>query len=428
MVIRRRRIELYIVGEVVFSFLVAFLFFFCIFLINQLLLLAEDILEKQVPVLDVLELLWYSLPSIVALTFPFATLVGCLMAIGRLNSDNEIIAMRAGGVGLLRMFVPVGVLGAVLTLVTFITNDYLLPVGNLNLVRSYRELILSNPDLEFEAYAAREFQDLVLVSGGVSDSSIENLLIIETGRRSRQRIINARYARLEEDRERSGVITLRLSDVSIHDPVGGNVDDFDYSSTDEMTYNILLRDISLTLQNPTAREMSSVDVYAMVVEQQRDLAERRRERRERVRELERRLSIRYVQLERQVVEGSLGSEQAREELASLNEDLENEKSREIVSRSLQLNLIEFHKKFSIPAACLAFIVFAFPVGLYARKSGRAIGFGVGLFVSFLYWASIFGGQTLGVQQPQIPAALAMWFPNVVLVLVGLWLLWERSRR
>lgn len=428
MVIRRRRIELYIAGEVLFSFFVAFLFFFFIFLINQLLLLAEDILEKQVPVLDVLELLWYSLPSIVALTFPFATLVGCLMAIGRLNSDNEIIAMRASGVGLLRMFMPVGVLGVALTVVTFITNDYLLPVGNLNLVRSYRELILSNPDLEFEAYAAREFQDLVLVSGEVSDSSIENLLIIETGQRSRERVINARHARLEEDSERSGVITLRLSDVSMHDPVGGNAEDFDYSSTGEMTYNILLRDISLTLQNPTAREMSSVDVYDMVVDQRRDLERRRQDQREEVRELERRLAIRYVELEHQVVEGTLATDEAREQLARLNEELENEKSREIVSRTLQLNLIEFHKKFSIPAACLAFIVFAFPVGLYAQKSGRAIGFGIGLFVSFVYWASIFGGQTVGVQQPQIPAFLAMWFPNLILVLVGLWLLWERSRR
>ena len=425
---RGRRIERYIAGEVFFSFLVAFLFFFLIFLINQLLLLAEDILEKQVPVLDVLEMLWYSLPSIVALSVPFATLVGCLMAIGRLNSDNEIIAMRASGVSLYRMFAPVLLLGIVLSLFTFVINDYLLPVGNLNLVRRYRELILSNPDLEFQAYSAREFQDLVLVSGEVDESRIQDLLIIETGRRSRERIINAREAVLEEDEERSGVITLRLSDVSLQDPVGGNPEDYDYSRSSEMTYNILLRDISLTLQNPTAREMSSVDVHAMVREQREDLRERRRERDERVARLRQELSSRTIELERAVSSGEVTTEQARDELSSLVTDIEGERSRTIVSRSLQLNLIEFHKKFSIPAACFAFVVFGFPVGLYAKRSGRAIGFGIGLFVSFLYWASIFGGQTLGVQHPQLPASLAMWLPNILVILAGLWLLWERARR
>lgn len=428
MEVRGWRIERYIAGEVLFSVVVAFLFFFLIFLVNQLLLLAEDILEKQVPVFDVLELLWYSLPSIVALSVPFASLVGCLMAIGRLNSDNEVIAMRASGVSLYRMFAPVLLLGVVLSLFTFITNDYLLPVGNLNLVRRYRELILSNPDLEFEAYAAREFQDLVLVSGEVDDSRISDLLIIETGRRSRERIISAREAVLEEDAERSGVITLRLSDVSLQDPVGGNTEDYDYSRISEMTYNILLRDISLTLQNPTAREMSSVDVYAMVRDQRADLRERRRERDARVAELQEELSRRTVELERELGAGEVSFEQAREELSTLTEEVDSERSRAIFSRSLQLNLIEFHKKFSIPAACFAFMIFAFPVGLHAKRSGRAIGFGIGLFVSFLYWASIFGGQTLGVQHPQIPAFLTMWLPNILVIAVGLWLLLERARR
>ncbi len=428
MVFRRRRIEWYVAGEVFFSFVVAFLFFFCIFLINQLLLLAEDILEKQVPVLDVLELLWYSLPSIVALAVPFGSLVGCLMAIGRLNSDNEIIAMRASGVSITRLFTPVLIIGVLFSLATFLTNDYLLPVGNLNLVRRYRELVLSNPDLEFEAYAAREFQDLVLVSGEVEDGVIRDLLIVETGRRSRERVISARQAFLEEDADRSGVISLRLADVSLHDPVGGNAEDFDYATTREMTYNILLRDISITLQNPTAREMSSVDVWAMVQDQRRDLEERLAARDSRVKSIERRLVDRYHELEREVVAGRTTSDGALGSLSALVRDLREERERSITSRSLQLNLIEFHKKFSIPASTIAFVIFAFPVGLTARKSGRAIGFGVGLFVSFLYWASIFGGQTLGVQHPQIPAWLTMWAPNIVVTIFGVWFLIVRARR
>ena len=88
-------IQTYITKEFIFSFIVAFFFFFFIFFINQLLLLAEQILSKKVPILDVIMLIVYSLPSIISITFPFASLVGALMAIGRFSSDNEILAMQS---------------------------------------------------------------------------------------------------------------------------------------------------------------------------------------------------------------------------------------------------------------------------------------------------------------------------------------------
>ena len=97
----------YIGGEFLVSFAVAFAFFFFMFFLNQLLLLAEDILQKDVPVWDVVRLIVYSLPSIIALSVPFGTLVGTLMAVGRLSADNEIVALRAGGIPLRRIFSPV---------------------------------------------------------------------------------------------------------------------------------------------------------------------------------------------------------------------------------------------------------------------------------------------------------------------------------
>ena len=68
----------YIAGEALFSFLVAFLFFFFIFFVNQLLLLAQDILAKKVPFHQVALLIFYALPSIIAISAPFAAFVGLL--------------------------------------------------------------------------------------------------------------------------------------------------------------------------------------------------------------------------------------------------------------------------------------------------------------------------------------------------------------
>ncbi len=106
-----KTLYLYIAREFFLSFLVSFLFFFFVFFINQLLLLAEDILEKQVPFVYVMRLIFYSLPSIIAISFPFGTLVGTLMTYGRFSSENEILAMKCSGITYDRIFLPVLVIG-----------------------------------------------------------------------------------------------------------------------------------------------------------------------------------------------------------------------------------------------------------------------------------------------------------------------------
>jgi lipopolysaccharide export system permease protein len=90
-----------------------------------------------------------------------------------------------------------------------------------------------------------------------------------------------------------------------------------------------------------------------------------------------------------------------------------------------MHQLEFHKKFSIPFSCLIFVLFAFPTGMLARRSGRAVGFGLGLMVSTLYWGMLFVGQTLGIRL-QIPPPLAMWLPNSVILAAAAALLLRRA--
>ena len=66
----------YIVKELTLYFLVCFLFFFMIFFVNQILLLAEQILKQRVPFADVARLMLYCLPGVISQSAPFATLVG----------------------------------------------------------------------------------------------------------------------------------------------------------------------------------------------------------------------------------------------------------------------------------------------------------------------------------------------------------------
>ena len=113
--------------------------------------MAEDILKKRVPLFDVTKLIVYSLPFVIAQAAPFATLVGFLMCIGRLVSDNEILIVRASGLSFTILLTPVLVLGLLISIVSFAVNDYLLPLGTISYNDLYRKIILSNPGLELES-------------------------------------------------------------------------------------------------------------------------------------------------------------------------------------------------------------------------------------------------------------------------------------
>ncbi len=405
--------------EFLISFLVAFAFFFFIFFINQILLLAEEVLSKHVPIGDVLLLIFYSLPTIVALAFPFAALVGGLMAVGRLSSDNEVIALQASGIPLGTLFVPMLVLGCALSIFSFVVNDYFLPLGTLNFGKLYRELIYSNPELELESFSVKEYQDSVIITGRVEGREIRNIVILDRTEDGKQRIITARRAVLSENSEyQEGVISLSMDDAFGQSTSPQEKGRFEYFTSERMIYNILLKDIALSMRNPGPREMSSIDVYRAIRQKEEQFGRRRSDQEERLR----RLRFNLVQKGSAVRDAAMTDREGYRTLlrqtVSLVDQFRNESRKNVNDRSLNIYRLEFHKKFSIPFAALAFVVFAFPVGLFTRRSGRSVGFGIGLFVSILYWGMLIAGQTLGIRSG-FPPALSMWLPNAVILGLGL---------
>jgi len=83
--------------------------------------------ENHVPVQEAVLLLLYRVPIIMAMTFPMAMLLGTLLGVGRLSSDNEAAAMFAGGASVHRLLVPVWVLGLLISAVAFGFNERLVP-------------------------------------------------------------------------------------------------------------------------------------------------------------------------------------------------------------------------------------------------------------------------------------------------------------
>jgi lipopolysaccharide export system permease protein len=406
----------YILLEFIFSFTVSFLFFFFIFFINQLLLMAEEILSKNVSLIHVGLIVLYSLPAIIAFALPFASLVGGLMSIGRLSSDNEILAMQASGISYRRIFVPILIIGVLLSIFSFIVSDYFLPVSTIKFGRLYREILYSSPELELESYSIKRYQDSILITGNVENRTINDLIIIDKTEDKNNRIILAKESGLVSDLDSIGVTSLELNNVLSLTPVLKQRGDFNYFTSKKMIYNILLKNISFSIRNLTPREMSSIDVYNSI---------RQKEEKQ-----NNSVSLNERQIETQISNllSMYNSENISfKDLQNTYNDIINKSKKIFTDRNLQIYRIEFNKKFAVPIACLIFLYFSFPISLSSRKSGKTMGFGIGLFVSIFYWSLLFTGQTLGIRM-NFPPFISMWFPNFVIFTLGTLFMFLRFRR
>ena len=89
-------------------------------------------------------------------------------------------------------------------------------------------------------------------------------------------------------------------------------------------------------------------------------------------------------------------------------------------------MVEVHKKYAIPVACIVFVLIGAPLGALARRSG--VGVGVGLSIGFfvLYWICLIGGEKLA-DRGKLSPFLGMWGGNIMLTLLGIYLTWRVAK-
>ncbi|MCM1320779.1 MAG: LptF/LptG family permease [Bacteroides sp.] len=357
----------YLLRELLLYFFVAFLFFVIVFFVNQILLLAEQVLKQRVPVAKVLRLILYAMPGILAQSSPFATLVGFLMCIGRLVTDNEILISRATGSSFSFILIPVLVLGAVISFASFAVNDYLLPVGTLAMNKLKKEIVLSDPGVELESNSIKRTQDSTLVIGTVTDSTVSDLILFDSDEQKNQRIIIAGKTNIIETKDPSVLMQLKMSEPQI----------CVFDKDDKTTYDsiaaesVLMNVFSKTLfpDSPAGispREMTAYDVGRKI--------------------------------------------------RQMKEEPEKFKPRQISSYK-----VEFHKKFSMPFASFFFSLLAVPLALvFGKTNGQTIGLIIGILISVGYWSMLMLGQMFGIRNGW-NAFWTMWLPDFLPGVVGLFL-------
>lgn len=353
----------YLVKELLLYFLIAFLFFFLVFFCNQILLLVQDILRKHVPLVQVMKLMTYSLPFIIAQSAPFGTLVGFLMCMGRLMTDNEILILRATGTSFFRLSLPVIILGVLISLGSFFVNDYLLPLGTIQYNKLYREIIFSNPNVEMESNSIKKTNNSILVIGEVNDRNVSDLLLFDTDSSGNQRLIIAGSTELLDPNDSTIMMQLRMKNPAVVQFDNDDKDTYEYILSDYTTMNIFASQfISSGSSGTNPREMTSYD---------------------------------------------------------LKQYIKKLKDKENTSkRTLNTYNLEYHKKFSLPFGSIFFALLAFPLAiLFGKHNGQTIGLIIGILISVLYWSLMTLGQIFGLRNG-MNGFISMWLPNFLVGIFG----------
>jgi lipopolysaccharide export system permease protein len=461
--------------------------FFALTALTSLLLLQYiakrfgELVGKGLPWSVIGEFLGLSVPLTVALSMPMAVLVSTLYAFSRLAAENEITAMKAGGVSLRSVLKPVLLAGVGLTLFMLGFNDQILPRANHRLRTLQGDIGQKKPTFGLREQVINEVSPakLYLRAGRLSKTSnkMRDVTIYDLGDATRRRTVYADSGNMVMSPNRTD---LQLTLYS------GTVQDVPTSTPDQLqrmyfdTELIRVKSVGNEFQkskNDTfkgEREMSVCEMQRNAAIASKNLANARREFLKKMAEAKRRnvklskdvlntkindpitlgLGRAYCALLAQLRVKSLGAQAAPrnpqrqkpsrqaeisaalqkagkpaprldsgEDLAAqVPGQLEGIRIRvEDARRTGNAYEVEIQKKFALAAACFVFLLLGPPIALRFPRGGVGLTIGVSLVVFALYYVGLIAGESLA-RRGIVPPVISMWGANIIFTAVALWLL------
>ena len=436
----------YILREHIAPFFYSLFVITFLFLIDFLIRILSSILSKGLEWRVVLEIVVLNLAWMLALSIPMAVLVSALMAFGRLSADNETTALRALGISPVRAMMPVLGVAALLAGGLMWFNDRVLPEAN------YRAASLRN-DIGRKKPAAfiaprrviRDFDGYRLWMDRV-DPKTDVFYGVRVYQQERGQPVRYTFA---------DSATLRYSPdgayllINLHHGENHVIEPRDPKQYvrirfHEQTAAIRNVDANLNRQERgyrTDREMSVEQMMKIVNDNRKMLGSLREEYSPRLFEDMRALDIRFLAdssrpVPPRLMQGDWAKEAGvtaatvaivrQQQVEKLNLLDRYESRARMAQMEISQYLVEVHKKFSIPVAALVFVLVGAPLGIMARRGGLGTGVVYSLAFFILYWAGMIRGEALADKLDMSPVT-AMWGPNLLVGVGGLWLLWRVVR-
>jgi LPS export ABC transporter permease LptG/LPS export ABC transporter permease LptF len=327
------------------------------------------------------------IPGILVYTIPISLLLGTLMGLGRLSGDSEITAMRASGIGRLRLLAPLSFAGLVAASVMLYLTFELVPTGQ----QALGTLKESRGTLAFHGISTqlkpRVFEEsipgqiLYIQDIDRHTGEWKNIFIAATPRENRQ-------DETEKDAEPL-IYTARAGRMTT--PDGGRGGTFPELHLQEA-------------QSHTARNINKRKHLQYDIDQSASLA----------------IAFETAGREKAVVEEPTLPDVEAMRFATLAAYTPPDEQRIDYE-------VELHKRLAIPVSCLVFALIGLAFGVSNQRTGRSYGLLVGLLFTSLYYVLLLGGEQ-SARKGALPVWAGVWGPDILFAILGFVALFGRNTR
>ncbi|MDM8540246.1 LPS export ABC transporter permease LptF [Desulfococcaceae bacterium HSG9] len=357
-------INRYLFVEIIPPFVIGVVFLTFIFLMTKILEITNMIVNYKVNLADVLLILIYSMPFFLEFVIPMSVMMAILLTFLRLSGDNEIIALKAGGVSTYRLIPPVLFFCIIGGLITAYMAIYGLPYGRMASKKLAAEIAMSHFDVAVKERTFNDsFKDVMLY---VNKIDIKTKTLIDV---------------FIEDRRTENIVTTTIA------PKGKLFNVTDKRALHLRLYNGVINQVDLKAKSASPTSFQTYD-----------------------------LSLNLREAMSSVRSGPKDEEEMT--LAELRQYIKTDTKKDA---QYYITLMEFHKKFSLPFSCIALGVLAVPLGIQSKSSKKSFGIGLGMVCFLVYYMLLSTGWVFG-EAGAYPPLLGMWVPNIVMGSLGLFLL------
>ena len=408
----------YVGREYILSFIVAFLFFFFIFFVNQILVLAQKILLKNVRVMDVIMLVIFSIPQFLMYTMPFSSLASASMVIGNLSSQNEILALRSSGVHVRNIFMPILIISLAFSAATLMIADRMIPYTTELYKDLYAKILQSVPTLELESYSSTRFGKRIISNGLVDGNTLHDVVIFDDTNSRESRVISATEGSITVIDIDRYLYRIDLVDPEIMITDSSSLESYSLASASNMELYLDLSSSASGFVNITPSQMSIRQLQAAAEERFSEQQSIEKQRQTNISYNAQKLGEALMKIEENEISASM--------VLNYAEDLSDSLNSQGFSFYYQYYRSELQKKIALSLACTFLVFVAFPISFFKVRNGRLLGFALSMFVACAYWFFIYYMHVRAIKSALHPAVF-MWLPNAVVFAAGLILLW-RTRK
>jgi lipopolysaccharide export system permease protein len=410
----------YVVKEHFGPFVFALSAITAMFIMNLLFRDLAKFLSKGIPIPIIAEFLFLNLAWMIALAVPMAVLCATLMVFGRMSSDHEITAIKASGVSLYGIVGVMLIVASILACGLIWFNNNVLPDFNhrarllgLDIARK-KPMINLNPGVLYT-----DIPNLSILVESVEDrdsvSVLENITIDDRSNSNIVKTIVARRGTVKFN-DQTGYLEFTLYDGEAHEIDVETSETFKRIEFPKHILNAGMAEVLLKRSSSGYRgdrEKSAQDLMENVEKNREKIITKNEQVAERVKKgIEAYLLVNGQFKGKEFDTVLQEHKQIRRQIETDIRMIENYR------KQVNVNLVEVHKKYSIPAACLVFVLVGAPLGIRIRQGGWAVAGVLSLVFFLIYWAFLIAGESLADREIISPW-LSMWSANIVVGLLGL---------